>query len=237
MYWSRFFVTIFFILSPPKVLSFSFYSPTRWHLKHASTFFCDVAWCPKTMHSRPFRIGTGGRKIPESSEKYDWVRFKMIVCSTQVLLIDRLDREHGENNVSWLENKDLPQCNEGEQWGFAVFALSQQSQISKQVWGKFCDYFCTEDILDLCDVNSLPAMDKWNSQKPHGMFWRMQVRTNWTINWSKILPQRQFHLLTYVWKVRLLANVATWRSNCPEVPVKGPGRLSNGEETNSVVLC
>ena len=136
MYCSRFFVTIFFILSPPKVLSFSFYSPNRWHLKHASTFFCDVAWCPKTMHSRPFRIGTGGRKIPESSEKYEWVRFKMIVCSTQVLLIDRLDREHGENNVSWLENKDLPQCNKGEQWGFAVFALSQRSPNLKAGVGK-----------------------------------------------------------------------------------------------------
>ena len=43
------------------------------------------------------------------------------------------------------------------------------------MWGKFCQYFCTEDILDLCDVNSLPGMDKWNSEKPHGMFWRMQV--------------------------------------------------------------
>ena len=44
-----------------------------------------------------------------------------------------------------------------------------------QVWEKFCQYFCAEDILDLCDVNSLPGMDKWNSDKPHGMFWRMQV--------------------------------------------------------------
>ena len=44
-----------------------------------------------------------------------------------------------------------------------------------QVWDKFCQYFCTEDILDLCDVNSLPGMDDWNSDKPHGMFWRMQV--------------------------------------------------------------
>ena len=82
MYWSRFFVTIFFFLFPPKVLSFSFYSPNRWHRKHASIIFCDVVGCLRTMHSRPFRIGTGGRKIPESSEKYEWVRFKMIVCST-----------------------------------------------------------------------------------------------------------------------------------------------------------
>ena len=61
----------------------------------------------------------------------------------------------------------------------AIFALSQ-------VWDKFCQYFCTEDILDLCDVNSLPGMDDWNSDKPHGMFWRMQVKISPTLCHSEI---------------------------------------------------
>ena len=88
-----------------------------------------------------------------------------------VLLLDWDDCEHGKDNVSGLESQNLPQC-DTEKWRglnvAPIFALSQ-------VWDKFCQYFCTEDILDLCDVNSLPGMDDWNSDKPHGMFWRMQV--------------------------------------------------------------
>ena len=56
-----------------------------------------------------------------------------------------------------------------------IYDYGIQTRAFLQVWGQFCQYFCTEDILDLCDVNSLPGMDKWNTDKPHGMFWRMQV--------------------------------------------------------------
>jgi len=107
-------------------------------------FFCYVVWCPRTKHSRPFRIGTGGRKIPESSEKY-YSLIGLIVSTTRTM---------------------YP--------GWRIRIYHNVTRENNEVWGKFCDYFCREDILDLCDVNSLPAMDKWNSQKPHGMFWRMQ---------------------------------------------------------------
>merc|ERR1712083_151206 len=107
--------------SGQKVLSFSFYSPNR-----------------------PFRLGTGGRKIAESSKKY-YSLIGTIVGTARTM---------------------YP--------GWRVRIYRNVTRGNEEVWGKFCQYFCTEDILDLCDVNSLPGMDKWNSEKPHGMFWRMQ---------------------------------------------------------------
>ena len=86
-------------------------------------------FCLMQASRRPFRLGTGGRKIAESSKKYfiylGLLLIFHIACtlvytmvtvaffstlSLQVLLLDWDYCKHGKDNVSWMENKNLPQC-------------------------------------------------------------------------------------------------------------------------------
>ena len=145
-----------FLTFSSQVLSFSFYSPNRFSpnftdssLNHLSLVCPNYAplfrstyihpdrqkkgfsrlFCLMQASRRPFRLGTGGRKIAESSKKYfiylGLLLIFHIACtlvytmvtvaffstlSLQVLLLDWDYCKHGKDNVSWMENKNLPQC-------------------------------------------------------------------------------------------------------------------------------